>query len=110
MATQEQQIITVIRRATDADLQSISTLIHSFVKNGEVLPRTLQELTTLIETFFVAEQNGEIVGCVSLEIFNWKLAEVRSLCVAEAARNQGTERGWGKPPFGPFVWQGSRGK
>ena len=89
MATQEQQLITVIRRATDADLHNISLLIQSFVKNGEVLPRTLQELSTLIETFFVAEQSGEIVGCVSLEIFNWKLAEVRSLCVAESARNQG---------------------
>lgn len=80
----------VIRKATPADVPQIETLISQFVDSGEVLPRTLQELETLLPTFFVAEADDTlIVGCVTLEIYSWKLAEIRSLCVSSLVQGRG---------------------
>lgn len=81
--------VVIIRKATQADLAAIEKLITRFVENGNLLPRTFRELEGLFETFFIAELNGNIVGCAALDIYNKKLAEIRSLAVAAEAQGHG---------------------
>lgn len=78
-----------IRKVQAADLHDLSELITTFVATGELLPRTLDELEDLMDTFFIAEFNGKLVGCAALEIYNKKLAEVRSLAVSPEVQGMG---------------------
>ena len=79
--------MVTVRPATRSDLLDMEALISRSVEMGDVLPRTLQELTDLLPSFFVAEtEDGRIVGTAALEIYNQKLAEVRSLCTSPEAR------------------------
>lgn len=79
----------IIRKATHADLPEIEKLITRFVEDGTLLPRTFQELEELLDTFFLAEIDGAMVGCAALDIYNKKLAEIRSLAVAPEAQGNG---------------------
>ena len=78
-----------IRQAIDTDLVALSDFIKPFVDEGKLLPRTFDELDDFLESFFIAEVNGEIHGCAALEIYNKKLAEIRSLAVASNQQNLG---------------------
>jgi N-acetylglutamate synthase-like GNAT family acetyltransferase len=80
MATQTTNLI--IRKAAEPDIPQLAEFILPFVDDRKLLPRTLTELRDLLDSFFVAEYEGRIVGCAALEIYSWKLAEVRSLAVA----------------------------
>lgn len=82
----------VIRPAQTADLETLSALIRDFVNEGKLLPRTLDELEELLDSFFVAELDGELLGCAALEIYNRKLAEIRSLAVSRRAQGHGVGR------------------
>jgi N-acetylglutamate synthase-like GNAT family acetyltransferase len=89
-----EKILTVsktvtIRKAVESDLAAIESLIERYVNDGILLPRTFQELEELLDTFFVAEIDGEIVGCAALDIYNRKLAEIRSLAVSPEAQGNG---------------------
>ena len=82
--------MVTIRLATQNDLPSMRDLILQSVERGEVLPRTLQELTDLLPTFFVAESTeSRIVGTAALEVYSQKLAEIRSLCILPDAQGEG---------------------
>lgn len=81
--------VTTIRKAKAEDLHAIESLIRRFVHGGKLLPRTFAELESLLDTFFVAEMDGEIVGCAALDIYNRKLAEIRSLAVAPETQGTG---------------------
>ncbi|MEL7432359.1 MAG: GNAT family N-acetyltransferase [Chloroflexota bacterium] len=78
-----------IRKAVPADLTAIKALIEAYVEDGILLPRTYDELAELIPHIFVAELGGVLVGCVALDIYNHKLAEIRSLAVAKSAQGKG---------------------
>ncbi len=82
-----------IRPSTMADLEDIDEFIQPFVDAGRLLPRTLDELESLIPTGFVAIVEDEVVGFVALEIYSRKLAEIRSLCVSSSYRGQGIGKG-----------------
>ena len=82
--------MVTVRLATQNDIPSMRDLISQSVERGEVLPRTLQELTDLLPTFFVAESTGNrIVGTAALEVYSQKLAEIRSLCIFPDAQGEG---------------------
>ena len=82
--------MVTIRLATQNDIPSMRDLILQSVERGEVLPRTLQELTDLLPTFFVAESTeNRIVGTAALEVYSQKLAEIRSLCILPDAQGEG---------------------
>ncbi|MEM9955726.1 MAG: GNAT family N-acetyltransferase [Chloroflexota bacterium] len=78
-----------IRKATIGDLGAIKALIEQYVNDGILLPRTYRELADLLDHLFVAELEEEIVGCAALDIYNKKLAEIRSLAVAPQAQGKG---------------------
>lgn len=79
----------LIRLATNNDLPQIEVFIRSFVEEGELLPRTFHELEGLVDTLFVAEWDGALVGTAALEIYNHKLAEIRSLAVSPTVQGKG---------------------
>ncbi len=82
--------MVTVRLATQNDIPSMRDLISQSVERGEVLPRTLQELTDLLPTFFVAESTeNRIVGTAALEVYSQKLAEIRSLCILPDAQGEG---------------------
>lgn len=78
-----------VRKAVVADIPAIKALIERFVDDGILLPRTYNELSDLINHTFVAELDSVLVGCVALDIYNHKLAEIRSLAVAPEAQGKG---------------------
>lgn len=78
-----------IRKAASADLIELSDFIKPFVAEGDLLPRTFDELEDLLGTSFIARYDGRIVGCAALEIYNKKLCEIRSLAVDPHARGLG---------------------
>jgi N-acetylglutamate synthase-like GNAT family acetyltransferase len=78
-----------IRPARGTDIESLLVLIEPFVLQRKILPRTIDELTLLLSSYFVAECGSRIVGCVALEIYSTKLAELRSLVVDPDYQGQG---------------------
>lgn len=86
---QESTTNITIRRATEADLPAIALCIEPFVAEGKILRRTFSELETLIPHYIVAEIEDKIVGCVVLEVYSPKLAEIRSLVVAHECHGKG---------------------
>ncbi|MBX3442906.1 MAG: GNAT family N-acetyltransferase [Planctomyces sp.] len=90
MSTGEGEALDIsIRPARFDDLDGIEDLIEPFVEGGKLLPRTWDELQNLVPTGFVAEHDGRIIGFAALEIYSRKMAEVRSLCVADGYQGQG---------------------
>ena len=95
--------MVTVRLATQNDIPSMRDLISQSVERGEVLPRTLQELTDLLPTFFVAESTeNRIVGTAALEVYSQKLAEIRSLCIPSRCPRRGNRQSAGSrlPRFG----------
>jgi amino-acid N-acetyltransferase len=78
-----------IRPATVHDVPAIARVISTFSQRGLMLFRSHAELYESIRDFFVAEQDGAIVGVCALEIVWADLAEVRSLAVDPAAQGRG---------------------
>lgn len=78
-----------IRSADAGDGPRVLELIEPFVAQGKLLPRTLDEIEELLVNGFVAELDDRIVGFVALEVYSKKLAEIRSLCVADGLQRHG---------------------
>ena len=85
----EEAVNCHIRPATANDGPSVLAVIEPYVAHRKLLPRTLDEIEDLLADGFVAECDGKIVGFVALEIYSKKLAEIRSLCVAEDFQRHG---------------------
>jgi N-acetylglutamate synthase-like GNAT family acetyltransferase len=86
-----------IRPALVADIPAVIELIEPFVLKGKLLTRTFDELEQLLRHSFVAVRSvpgnpDRVVGFSALEIYSPKLAEVRSLAVAEPVQGQGIGR------------------
>lgn len=91
--TEHEQAPPVVRPMERRDFIPVVHLIQPLVIQGKLLPRTKQELLSLLPHAFVAEDaDGRMVGFVALEIYSSKLAEVRSLVVTEAWQGKGVGR------------------
>lgn len=88
MAT-ETRIQIIIRTAVEADIPALEAFITPFVEEGKLLHRTYDELEEWLTNFFIAEFDGEIVGCAALEIYSKKLGEIRSLAVSDRVQGMG---------------------
>lgn len=78
-----------IRKARRKDHLTIYLLILSATKRGKILKRTLSDIRNSIHHFWVAKENGKVIACCALEIYNKKLAEIRSLVVETDQEKKG---------------------
>ena len=79
----------IIRHAQTEEVESIRALFEDEVRAGRMLPRLTEDIQARIGDWLVAEDAGQVIGCVSLVFFNQALCEVRSLAVQPAYRGQG---------------------
>ncbi len=79
----------MIRNARIDDVKSIQSLINQFAAQGQMLPRSLNELYEDLRDFIVYEDGSGIAGVCALHI-SWEgLAEIRSLAVRKDRAKQG---------------------
>lgn len=76
-----------VRRAIDSDISEIMELIAAYPET--ILPRSVEEMRELINTFWVAVTDDEIVGCCCLEVYSPKISEIRSVAVKDSFRGMG---------------------
>jgi amino-acid N-acetyltransferase len=79
----------VIRKARVADAPAIQELIRLGTQSGKILRRTPQDVRRNVRFFWLVEEGEKVIACCSLEVYNRKLAEVRSLSVLPGSRGRG---------------------
>ena len=77
------------RNATNEDVESLYTLITGYAEKGIMLPRSREALLRSIDTFVVAEIDGQFVGCGALSKLGEDLVEIRSLGMSEGYKGYG---------------------
>lgn len=82
-----------IRRARLGDVETIYRLILSAMSQGKILKRSRPEIRRVIHHFWVAEKEDCVVACCALEVYNKKLAEIRSLAVDPGYQGKGIAGG-----------------
>lgn len=82
----------LLRPAAIGDVPYIHHLLEQYAAQGNLLPRTLNELYRHLRDFFVVDVEGKVAGCGALEIFTEDLGEVRSLVVADEYKGVGYGR------------------
>ncbi len=70
-----------IRQARLDDVTDIHRLLTHYASLERLLPRAEPDIYQSLREFVVAERDGRVVGCASLQIFTRDLGEVRSLAV-----------------------------
>src|SRR5207237_7567111 len=81
-----------VRRATVHDAAGIRALIDAYTSDGTLLPRSVDFISSHADHFLVAEDNGELIGCVHLDEYAPSLSELRSLAVRTDAKGKGIGR------------------
>ena len=80
---------TTIRRATMLDSSAIMDLVNFYASQGLMLQKCPYDIYRNIQSFFVYEDQGQVLGCVRLAIA-WKdLVEVASLAVHQKHLRKG---------------------
>ncbi|SCW48015.1 amino-acid N-acetyltransferase [Paenibacillus tianmuensis] len=77
------------RKATAQDIDTLYDIIQGYAEQGIMLPRTKETLSVQLDTFVVAEIDGQLVGCGSLTRLGQDLVEIRSLGVSDGYKGQG---------------------
>ena len=79
---------TTIRPARTRDIKAIRKIIDTYSLQRRLLSKETVMLYEDVQEFFVAENNGEIIGCGALHGLWEDLGEVRTVAVDEAFRGQ----------------------
>jgi len=79
----------VLRGATSADVHAIHALISTHLREGHLLPRSVEDIDAHVARFIVATIGDRIVACADLAPLSPLVAEVRSLVVDASARSKG---------------------
>ncbi|MBX5488393.1 amino-acid N-acetyltransferase [Mycolicibacterium hassiacum] len=78
----------VVRRATTADVPAIKALVDIYA--GRILlEKNLVTLYESVQEFWVAELDGEVIGCGALHVLWADLGEVRTVAVHPKVRGRG---------------------
>ncbi len=78
-----------IRKAKINDAKAIASLINEYAEKDRMLFRSLADIYDNIQTFLVAEQAGQIMGCAALQVIWEDLAEIKSLAIAISSKGKG---------------------
>jgi amino-acid N-acetyltransferase len=77
-----------VRRARTSDVPAIKRLVDTYA--GKILlEKNLVTLYEAVQEFWVAEHNGEVVGCGALHVFWSDLGEIRTVAVDPAVTSHG---------------------
>lgn len=82
----------LVRTATTDDAPRIHRLIARHTGQGQLLPRTLADVTEHAGRFVVATSRGRVVGCAEVAPLSDAMAEVRSFVVTARSRGRGIGR------------------
>lgn len=77
------------RDSRPEDAPRVGRFIEPFVARKQLLPRNEEDLLRLTRHGFLAELQGEIVGCAAVEVYSSKLAEVQCLAVHDEHHGKG---------------------
>nr|WP_102142477.1 amino-acid N-acetyltransferase [Mycobacterium sp. QGD 101] len=78
----------VVRRARTSDVPAIKALVDIYA--GKILlEKNLVNLYEAVQEFWVAELDGEVIGCGALHVLWADLGEVRTVAVHPKVRGQG---------------------
>jgi len=73
-----------------ADAGQILELVNPYAAQGLMLPRTLDQIASRIDSYVVAaDAGGRVIACAALEEYSPSLAEVSSVAVAPAHHGNG---------------------
>ncbi|NUR73957.1 MAG: amino-acid N-acetyltransferase [Hamadaea sp.] len=78
----------VVRRARTGDVRGIRRLIDVYAPQRRLLSKATVTLFEDVQEFWVAELDGEVVGCGAIHVMWEDLAEVRTVAVDPAARGR----------------------
>ncbi|UCE48547.1 MAG: N-acetyltransferase [Phycisphaerales bacterium] len=81
-----------VRSAKISDVEAIHALIGSYAERDRMLFRSVADIYENLQCFIVAELDGQVVGCCSLEVIWADLAEIKSLAVDEGRKQMGIGR------------------
>ena len=71
----------MIRKAVIPDVPAIQALVNAYADDGQMLPRSLNELYENLRDFSIFEERGAIIGVCALHV-SWEgLVEIRSLAL-----------------------------
>jgi len=79
----------VVRRARTSDVRAIRRLVDTYADDRRLLSKATVTLYEDVQEFFVADLDGQVVGCGALHVLWEDLAEVRTLAVDPATRGVG---------------------
>ncbi|MDH6193467.1 amino-acid N-acetyltransferase [Mycobacterium frederiksbergense] len=84
----EERKSPVVRRASTSDVPTIKSLVDVYA--GKILlEKNLVTLYEAVQEFWVAELDGEVVGCGALHVLWADLGEVRTVAVHPKVRGTG---------------------
>jgi len=78
-----------VRKAVLNDIDQVYKLVNQYADEELLLPRTKESLILNIQSIYVAEEKGDVLGVACLAILGQDMAEVRSLAVDEKAQGRG---------------------
>jgi amino-acid N-acetyltransferase len=84
--------MTTIRCADVRDMSAAAQIINGCAEHGQMLHRSMSFLYEHVRDFFVAEDDGKIVGVCGLVVVWADLAEVYALAVDSSQRGKGIGR------------------
>jgi len=76
----------IVRPARASDVKSIRSIIDQYALQRRLLSKDTVKLYEDVQEFFVAESDGEIIGCGALHVLWEDLGEVRTVAVIEKHR------------------------
>ncbi len=75
-------------KATLLDIPKMQEMVKLEVKDGIILERNEDEVATNIRSYVLAKENHKLLGYAALHIHSARLAEIRSLIVADGHRGK----------------------
>ncbi len=75
-------------KAKLSDIKAMQALVISEVKDGIILERSEDEVSTNIRSYVLAKEHEEVIGYAALHVHSSRLAEIRSLIVSAEHRGK----------------------
>ena len=78
----------IVRPARVTDVKSIRAIIDQYALQRRLLSKDTVKLYEDVQEFFVAESDGEVIGCGALHVLWEDLGEVRTVAVNQEYRRK----------------------